>query len=138
MRRNFHLISLRVKIFTFFCILLRIHFKNKKIYVYNSSQNFGQLSLWIDPLCNGVIPLHDISRQYTVEQPRNVLPQFNWETFDHPPCNLDLAPRNFHVSRNEVALGWASFHHLRKPSHCWQTVRKFYASGLDKLGSTLW
>jgi peptidoglycan/xylan/chitin deacetylase (PgdA/CDA1 family) len=48
-------------------------------------------------LISGVVLLHDNARQHTAARTRALLEHFNWELFDHPPYNPDLAPRDCHL-----------------------------------------
>jgi hypothetical protein len=42
---------------------------------------------------SGVVLLHDNASPHT----RALLEHFNWELFDHPPYNPDLAPSDHHL-----------------------------------------
>jgi hypothetical protein len=41
--------------------------------------------------------LHDNAPPYTVARTRALLKHFNWELFDHPPYNPELAQRDYHL-----------------------------------------
>ncbi|KAJ4428773.1 hypothetical protein ANN_25766 [Periplaneta americana] len=47
-------------------------------------------------LSRGVVLLHDNARPHTAASTRELLDQFGWEIFDHPPYSPDLAPSDFH------------------------------------------
>jgi transposase len=40
---------------------------------------------------------HDNPRLHTAAHIRALLEHFNWELFDHPPYNPDLAPSDYHL-----------------------------------------
>ncbi|GBM87836.1 hypothetical protein AVEN_27061-1 [Araneus ventricosus] len=48
-------------------------------------------------LSGGIVLLHDNSRPHTAAATQELLDQFGWEIFYHPPCRLDLAPSDFHL-----------------------------------------
>ncbi|KAJ4433160.1 hypothetical protein ANN_15417, partial [Periplaneta americana] len=48
-------------------------------------------------LSRGVVLLHDNARPHTTASTRELLDQFGWEIFDHPPYSPDLAPSDFHL-----------------------------------------
>jgi hypothetical protein len=41
--------------------------------------------------------LHDNARPHTAAHTRALLKHFDWELFDHPPYNTDLAPSDYHL-----------------------------------------
>jgi hypothetical protein len=41
--------------------------------------------------------LHDNARPHTAARTPALLRHFNWELFDHPPYNPDLAPSDYHL-----------------------------------------
>jgi hypothetical protein len=48
-------------------------------------------------LISGVVLLHDNARPHTAARTRALQEHFNWELFDHPRYNPDLAPSNRHL-----------------------------------------
>ncbi|GBM36608.1 hypothetical protein AVEN_170776-1 [Araneus ventricosus] len=48
-------------------------------------------------LSGGFVLLHYNARPHTVAATQELLDQFGWEIFDHPPYSPDLAPRDFHL-----------------------------------------
>jgi histone-lysine N-methyltransferase SETMAR len=48
-------------------------------------------------LTYGVMLLHDNVRPHTAALTRALPEHFNWELFDHPPYNIDLAPSDNHL-----------------------------------------
>lgn len=48
-------------------------------------------------LSNGVILVHDNARPHAAGLTQQLLQQFKWETFNHPPYSPDLAPSDFHL-----------------------------------------
>ncbi|KAJ4427362.1 hypothetical protein ANN_24982 [Periplaneta americana] len=48
-------------------------------------------------LSRGVVLLHDNARLHIAASTRELLDQFGWEIFDHPPYSPDLAPSDFHL-----------------------------------------
>ncbi|KAJ4425723.1 hypothetical protein ANN_27919 [Periplaneta americana] len=48
-------------------------------------------------LSRGVVLLHDNARPHIAASTRELLDQFGWEIFDHPPYSPDLAPSDFHL-----------------------------------------
>ncbi|GBM74511.1 Histone-lysine N-methyltransferase SETMAR [Araneus ventricosus] len=45
----------------------------------------------------GIVLLHGNARPHTYAATQELLDQFGWEIFDHPPYNPDLAPNDFHL-----------------------------------------
>jgi hypothetical protein len=48
-------------------------------------------------LASGVVLLHDNARPHTAARTRPQLQHFNWELFDHPPYNPDLAASDYNL-----------------------------------------
>ena len=46
---------------------------------------------------DNVIILHDNARPHVANKTINKLWNFHWEFLEHPPCNPDLAPSDFHL-----------------------------------------
>ncbi|GBM12380.1 hypothetical protein AVEN_211565-1 [Araneus ventricosus] len=47
-------------------------------------------------LSGEIVFLKDIGRPHTAAVTQELLDQFGWEIFDHPPYSPDLAPSDFH------------------------------------------
>jgi histone-lysine N-methyltransferase SETMAR len=63
----------------------------------------------------GVVLLHDNARPHTAARTRPLLDHFNWELFDHPPYNPDLAPSDCHLFTSlKNWLGSQSFNNNEK------------------------
>jgi len=61
-------------------------------------------------LSSGIVLLHDNARPHTAVRTAQLLQQFRWEVFDHPPYNPDLAPNDYYL-----------FMHLKK----WLATQRF-------------
>jgi len=62
-------------------------------------------------LSKGVVLLHDNARPHTAARTNALMKLFNWEIFDHPPYNPDLAPSDYHLfSKTKVWLATQRFH----------------------------
>jgi hypothetical protein len=48
-------------------------------------------------LKSGVVLFHDSARPHSAARTLALLEHFNWELFDHPPYNTDLAPSDYHL-----------------------------------------
>jgi transposase len=48
-------------------------------------------------LTSGMVLLHENARPHTAARTRELLEDFSWELFDHPPCSPDLAPSDYHL-----------------------------------------
>lgn len=48
-------------------------------------------------LSKGVLLMHDNARPHSARQTQDLLGQFNWDIFPHPPYSPDLAPSDFHL-----------------------------------------
>lgn len=48
-------------------------------------------------LSSGIVFLHDNARPHTAHCTVELLEQFKWEIFDHPPFSPDLAPSDYHL-----------------------------------------
>lgn len=54
----------------------------------------------------GVIFLHDNVRPNSFALTKDLLQQFKWKVFEHPPYSTDLAPRDYHLfSKLKYFLG---------------------------------
>ncbi|GBN54278.1 Histone-lysine N-methyltransferase SETMAR [Araneus ventricosus] len=49
-------------------------------------------------LSAGIVLFHDNSRPHSAAASQELLDEFGWEIFDHPPYSPDLAPSDFHLS----------------------------------------
>jgi len=74
-------------------------------------------------LSSGIVLLHDNARPHTATQTAQLLQQFRWEVFDHPPYSPNLTPRDYHL-----------FMHLKK----WLASQSFEDDGRMKTGITTW
>ena len=74
-------------------------------------------------LSSGIVLLHDNARPHTAAQTAQLLQQFRWEVFDHPPYSPDLAPSDYHL-----------FMHLTK----WLASQSFEDDDRLKTGVTTW
>jgi len=74
-------------------------------------------------LSSVIVLLHDNARPYTVARTAQLLQQFRWEVFDHPPYSPDLAPSDYHL-----------FMHLQK----WLASQSFEDDDRLKTGVTTW
>ncbi|KAJ4441265.1 hypothetical protein ANN_11119 [Periplaneta americana] len=74
-------------------------------------------------LSRGVVLLHDNARPHTAASTRELLDQFGWEIFDHPPYSPDLAPSDFHLfTKLKDFLGGTRFgsdEELKKTVNTW-------------------
>ena len=73
-------------------------------------------------LSSGIVLLHDNARPHTAARTAQLLQQFHWEVFDHPPYSLDIAPSDYHL-----------FMHLKQ----WLASQSFEDDRL-KTGVTTW
>ncbi|GBN76728.1 hypothetical protein AVEN_43780-1 [Araneus ventricosus] len=48
-------------------------------------------------LSGGIVLLHVNARPHTATTTQELLDQFGWEIFYHPPYSPDLAPSDFHL-----------------------------------------
>ncbi|GBM45444.1 Mariner Mos1 transposase [Araneus ventricosus] len=51
-------------------------------------------------LSQGIVLLHDNARPHSAGVTQNLIQQFGWEQFDHPPFSPDLAPSDYHLFLN--------------------------------------
>ncbi|KAJ4448812.1 hypothetical protein ANN_00203 [Periplaneta americana] len=89
-------------------------------------------------LSRGVVLLHDNARPHTAASTRELLDQFGWEIFDHPPYSPDLAPSDFHLFiKLKDFLGGTRFgsDELKKTVNTWlnELVAEEYNTGILKL-----
>lgn len=48
-------------------------------------------------LSEGIVLIHDNARPHAAGVTQNLLQEFGWEQFDHPPYSPDLAPSDYHL-----------------------------------------
>ncbi|KAJ4445317.1 hypothetical protein ANN_07122 [Periplaneta americana] len=90
-------------------------------------------------LSRGVVLLHDNARLHTAASTRELLDQFGWEIFDHPPYSPDLAPSDFHLfTKLKDFLGGTRFgsdEELKKTVNTWlnELAAEEYNTGILKL-----
>jgi histone-lysine N-methyltransferase SETMAR len=90
-------------------------------------------------LSSGVVLIHDNARPHTAAVTRELLAQFQWDVFDHPPYSPDLAPSDFHLFLElKTWLGGQRFHtndELRDAvlTHLNTLAAPFYEEGIGKL-----
>ena len=90
-------------------------------------------------LLRGVVLLHDNARPHTAASTRELLDQFGWEIFDHPPYSPDLAPSDFHLfTKLKDFLGGTRFgsdEELKKTVNTWlnELAAEEYNTGILKL-----
>ncbi|KAJ4446902.1 hypothetical protein ANN_13603 [Periplaneta americana] len=92
-------------------------------------------------LSRGVVLLHDNARPHTATSTRELLDQFGWEIFDHPPYSPDLAPSDFHLfTKLKDFLGCTRFgsdEELKKTVNTWlnELAAEEYNTGILKLAA---
>ncbi|KAJ4445791.1 hypothetical protein ANN_12476 [Periplaneta americana] len=90
-------------------------------------------------LSRGVVLLHDNAHPHTAASTRELLDQFGWEIFDHPPYSPDLAPSDFHLfTKLKDFLGGTRFgsdEELKKTVNTWlnELAAEEYNTGILKL-----
>ncbi|KAJ4433931.1 hypothetical protein ANN_16250 [Periplaneta americana] len=90
-------------------------------------------------LSREVVLLHDNARPHTAASTRELLDQFDWEIFDHPPYSPDLAPSDFHLfTKLKDFLGGTRFgsdEELKKTVNTWlnELAAEEYHTGILKL-----
>ncbi|KAJ4426673.1 hypothetical protein ANN_26471 [Periplaneta americana] len=90
-------------------------------------------------LSRGVVLLHDNARPHTAASTRELLDQFGWEIFDHPPYSPELAPSDFHLfTKLKDFLGGTRFgsdEELKKTVNTWlnELAAEEYNTGILKL-----
>ena len=48
-------------------------------------------------LTSGIVLIHDNACPHSAAATQQILKQFKWDVFDHPPYSPDLAPSDFHL-----------------------------------------
>lgn len=90
-------------------------------------------------LTNGIVLIHDNARPHTANKTRQLLQDFSWSQFDHPPYSPDLAPSDFHLFLHlKTFLGAHKFNNddqLKERVTTWLTTQAatFYEEGIQKL-----
>ena len=90
-------------------------------------------------LSGGVVLLHDNACPHTAASTRELLDQFGWEVFDHPPYSLDFAPSNVHLfTKLKEFLGGKRFRsdeELKNTVNTWlnELAAEEYNKGILKL-----
>jgi transposase len=85
--------------------------------------------------------LHDNARPHIAGLITNLLTNFRWEVFNHPPYSPDLAPSDYHAFPNlKGALGGKRFHTTREledavSSYFHNLDAEWYARGIENLVS---
>jgi hypothetical protein len=88
---------------------------------------------------SGAVLLHGNARPHTAAGTRALLQLFNWELFDHPPYNPDLAPSDHHLfTYLKDWLGPQRFNSKRKWMEDFKTclssqATDFFDTGTQKL-----
>jgi len=72
---------------------------------------------------SGIVLLHDNARPHTAARTAQLLQQFRWEVFDHPPYSPDLEPSDYHL-----------FMHLKK----WLASQSYEEDDRLKTDVTTW
>ena len=90
-------------------------------------------------LSSGIVFLHDNARPHTAHRTVELLEQFKWEIFDHPPYSPDLAPSDYHLFPSlKMWLGSQCFvdnNELQSAVKNWFSAQAadFYKTGIKKL-----
>ena len=50
-----------------------------------------------DMLTSRSVLIHGNARHLSADAAQLLLEQFQWDIFDHPPCNVDIVPCDFHL-----------------------------------------
>jgi transposase len=87
----------------------------------------------------GVVMLHDNACPHTAAAAHDLIANFGWEQFGHPPYSPDLAPSDFHVFLHlKTFLGGCQFHDDNKVKEAISTwlasqSASFYNADIQKL-----
>lgn len=90
-------------------------------------------------LSKGVVFFHDNARPHTANVTKELLQEFDWDVFDHPPYSPDLAPSDFHLFLHlKSFLGGRHFNdddELKEHVTTWLKTQAatFYEEGIQKL-----
>lgn len=87
----------------------------------------------------GVVLFHDNARPHSARKTQEILKQFKWDVFDHPPYSPDLAPSDFHLFTRMKK--WLASQHFNDDDELQNAVTdwlraqaaKFYEEGICKL-----
>jgi transposase len=74
----------------------------------------------------GVVLLYDIARPHTAARTRELLDNFNWELFDHPPYSPDLAPSDCHLFT--YLQNWFGSQHFNNNEELMEGVKTWLSS----------
>lgn len=86
-----------------------------------------------------VFLFHDNARPHSARQTQDLLEEFRWDVFGHPPYSPDLAPSDFHLfPQLKQHLGgrrFANEENLKEEVQTWLTslAAEWYDAGLKKL-----
>ncbi|GBM02173.1 Mariner Mos1 transposase [Araneus ventricosus] len=92
-------------------------------------------------LSQGIVLLHDNARSHSAGVNQNLMQQFDWEQFDHPPYSPDLAPSDYHLFLNlKREFGGRRFDSdddAKNGVQQWLSslAASFFQEGIDKLVS---
>lgn len=90
-------------------------------------------------LMKTVFLFHDNARPHSARQTQDLLEEFRWDVFGHPPYSPDLAPSDFHLfPQLKQHLGgrrFANEENLKEEVQTWLTslAAEWYDAGLKKL-----
>lgn len=90
-------------------------------------------------LTSGVVLLHDNARPHSARRTQDLLSQFKWDVFIHPPYSPDLAPSDYHLFPHMKK--WLGSQHFDDDEDLQNAVTgwlrsqaaEFYAEGICKL-----
>ncbi|KAL4142109.1 hypothetical protein QTP88_004630 [Uroleucon formosanum] len=92
-------------------------------------------------LSRGIVFIHDNARPHTANVTKQLLADFAWEQFNHPPYSPDLAPSDFHFFLHMKSfMGGQNFNEddeVKKAISAWlqSQASSFYDEGIQKLVS---
>ena len=90
-------------------------------------------------LSRGTVFIHDNARPHTANVTKQLLADFAWEQFNHPPYSPDLAPSDFHLFLHMKSfMGGQNFNEddeVKKAISAWlqSQASSFYDEGIQKL-----
>ncbi|KAL4143360.1 hypothetical protein QTP88_005698 [Uroleucon formosanum] len=90
-------------------------------------------------LSRGIVFIHDNARPRTANVTKQLLTDFAWEQFNHPPYSPDLAPSDFHFFLHMKSfMGGQNFNEddeVKKAISAWlqSQASSFYDEGIQKL-----
>ncbi|GBO06188.1 Mariner Mos1 transposase [Araneus ventricosus] len=92
-------------------------------------------------LSQSIVLLHDNARPHSAGVTQNLIQQFSWERFDHPPYRPDLAPSEYHLflnlKRDFGGRCFDSYDDSKNGVQQWLSslAASFFEEGIDKLVS---